>query len=94
MRKHPVLPLHKQIVPVRKILLELKLKQARKIKTPEFTRADLENVLKGLKSNKARDPEGIDRTLFKSSIIGTDFKMSLLQLLNNIKKKQVKFHIL
>ena len=49
---------------------------------------DLDDVLKSLKSNKARDPEGIDRTIFKTEIIGSNLKESLLELFNKIKNKQ------
>ena len=35
---------------------------------------DLEEVLKTLKPNKARDPEGIDRTIFGTNIIRTNLK--------------------
>ena len=44
-------------------------------------------VLKGLKTNKARDTEGLARTIFKTPIIGTNMKESLLKLFNNMKSK-------
>ena len=43
---------------------------------------ELEKVLNKTKSGKARDPEGVARDIFKSSVIGDDFKRSLLTLLN------------
>ena len=85
LRKRPVHPLHKKIVPIRKKLLSLKLKSAIKKKTPPFQMNDLDFVLKGLKTNKARDPEGIERTIFKRTIIGSNLRISLLQLFNKIK---------
>ena len=36
--------------------------------------ADLECVLEELKSKKARDPEGIERTIFKNTIYGSNSK--------------------
>ena len=44
-----------------------------------------DNILKDPKSNKARDPEGIERIIFKSTIIGSKLKNSLLKMFNNIK---------
>ena len=46
---------------------------------------DLNTVLKDIKSNKSRDTEGLDRTIFKDTVIGSNLKESLLKLLNNIK---------
>ena len=50
---------------------------------------DLENVLKDLKKNKSRDSEGIDRLIFKNTVCGSNLKVSLLKLLNNIKEIQI-----
>ena len=47
---------------------------------------DLDKVLKDLKSNKSRDPEGIERIIFKNTVIGANLKESLLNLLNHIKE--------
>lgn len=38
---------------------------------------ELENVLKALKTNKARNPDGIARTIFENNVIGTNLKESL-----------------
>ena len=46
---------------------------------------ELDNVLKTSKTGKARDPEGMVRELFQPNIIGSDLKLSLLYLLNNVK---------
>ena len=46
---------------------------------------DLENVLKGLKTNKARGPDGLSRAIFRNSTIGTDLKKSLLKMFNKLK---------
>ena len=53
---------------IRMILIQLKMKIAATRVTSPFEMNDLEAVLKTLKSNKARDPEGIERTIFKNSI--------------------------
>ena len=46
---------------------------------------ELEEVLRSLKTNKARDPEGISRTIFKNNVICTNWKESLLILFNKLK---------
>ena len=46
---------------------------------------ELDNVLRTSKTGKARDPEGMVRELFQPNIIGSDLKLSLLYLLNNVK---------
>ena len=56
-----------------------------KRKTKPFQMEELEEVLKGLKTNKARDPEGISRTIFKNNVIGTNLIESLLILFNKLK---------
>ena len=46
---------------------------------------DLEQVLKSLKSNKSRDPDGFDRTIFGTKIGGKNLKLSKLNLFNKMK---------
>ena len=46
----------------------------------------LEFVSKVSKTGKVRDPEGMVRVLFRPNIIGTDLKISLLQILNRVKE--------
>ena len=50
---------------------------AEKTHTKPFKMKDLDDILRDLKSNKARDPEGIKRIIFKSTIIGSNLKKSL-----------------
>ena len=74
---------------IRNKVLNLKLKIAMKRVTKRFTMHDLENVLKGQKINKARDPQGLSRLLFKNTIIGNNLKHSLLTMFNNIKSTSI-----
>jgi hypothetical protein len=46
---------------------------------------DLEKVLRGLKTGKCRDPEGMIREIFKEEVMGNDLKESLLTMLNKSK---------
>ena len=66
--------------------LEYKLSAAKENISPEFTLKELENVLKKTKNGKARDPDGLVREIFKTDVIGEDLKVSLLTMLNQIKK--------
>ena len=65
----------------------MKLKTAMRQKSDPFTMGELEEVLKGLASGKARDSGGISREIFKSSNIGSDLKQSLLLLFNKNKEE-------
>ena len=42
--------------------------------------------MKKTKNGKARDPDGLVREIFKTDVIGEDLKVSLLTMLNQIKK--------
>ena len=72
LRKRPCHPLIKNQKQIRQKLLNLKLLVAKGRKTDPFQMEDLENVLKGLKTNKARGPDGLSRAIFRNSTIGTD----------------------
>ena len=63
------------------------MKAAMRIKTPPFSMTELEQVLKDIKTGKARDPEGLARDIFKQSVLGTDLKLSLLTMCNKIKEE-------
>ena len=85
LRKRPTHPKYEWLKTMRNKALNQKLKVALKKVTKQFTMHELENVLKGLKINKARDPQGLSRILFKNSILGNNPKPSLLKMYNNIK---------
>ena len=84
LRKRPTHPQHILGKQIRNKILKLKLEIASRRKTPPFKMEDLENVLKSLKSKKARGPEGLSRTIFKSSVIGSNLKYSLLTIFNKL----------
>ena len=50
--------------------LEAVLKETSKIKTPDWTMKDLDNVLKKLKSKQSQDMKGYVNELFHVKIIG------------------------
>ena len=51
--------MHTPLRPTRERLLRVILSISEKRKTPDFKMEDLDMVLKGLKTNKARDTEGL-----------------------------------
>ena len=53
-----------------------------------WTVEDLTKVLKGLKNNKTRDPQGLINEIFKPGVLGNDLKLAMLDLFNDIKKEK------
>ena len=84
LRPRPYHPKLKVTQKIRKKVINLKLKIAMRQKSQPFKMEELEEVLKGLSSGKARDSSGISREIFKQSHIGSDLKRSLLLLFNKI----------
>ena len=85
LRKRPTHPLFVKEISIKKKIVKTKIQIASKKKTELFKMEDLEHVLKGIKGNKARDPKGISRIIFKNSIIGSNLKDSLLIFFNKLK---------
>ena len=70
-------------------LFELIMKITRSRKTPPWEQKHLDKVLSNLKTNKSRDPLGLSNIIFKPNVAGSDFKLAILKLMNNIKEKQI-----
>ena len=87
LRKRPSHPSNTKGKIIRNILLKLKLNISKNRLTKPFLMKDLEVVLKTLKSNKSRDPEGFDRTIFGAKMGGKNLKVSILKLFNEMKNK-------
>ena len=68
-------------------LCKLRLQITSNAKYIEWTMEDLEKVLNKLKKDKAKDPHGHINELYKN--IGTDGKISLLLMMNQIKREIV-----
>ena len=62
--------------------------KAKGTKTEPFAMKDLEIVLSGLNEQKAGGPEGLPRTTFKNTVIGSNLKESLLTLFNKLKDSE------
>ena len=70
------------------MLCELRVKVSTVNRTEPWTMDDLMEVLKHLKKDKSRDPEGWANELFKEETAGTDLVEAILKLMNLIKSKQ------
>ena len=68
-------------------LFDMRIEESKTKVTSDWTIDDLEEVLKTLESNKARDAHGHVYELFKYG--GQDLKTSLLNLANLVKKMQI-----
>ena len=69
-------------------LWEWRLDELEGTKTKMWTIDDLNKVLKGLKSNKTRDPHGLINEIFKPGVLGEDLKLAMLALFNCAKSEQ------
>ena len=69
-------------------LWDLRLKELEAVKSKLWTIEDLDRVLKSLKTNKTRDPQGLINELFKPGTLGVDLKIGMLNMFNTIKKEQ------
>ena len=73
----------------REELCEKRLKEAQANVTPPWSMEDLNCVLRQLKDNKSRDPLGLANELFKPKNAGSDLKIAVLKLMNQMKTQQV-----
>lgn len=87
LRNRPIKSGFEEIKKMKTELFELRLELAENRKSQPWTMEDLERALKCLKSDKARDPNGLVNELFKEGVAGKDLKLSLLKFLNRIKEK-------
>ena len=87
LRPRPEHPDMKHIFEVKKEVFEAKMKEAMDNKSPDWNMCELEDVLKHIGLNKARDPDGFDRNIFHNNCIGFNLKESVLIMFNNLKKE-------
>ena len=82
----------KDVVSLKNHLFDLRMNMCSTNFSPEWTMYQLEDVLKNLKNDKARDSHGHIYELFKFG--GKDLKMSILKMFNLIKSEQIYPEIL
>ena len=74
---------------IKEDLWSRRLEIAKKKKTPNWSMKQLDIILKSLKTNKARGPDGLVNEIFRPNVAGEDLKVSILNLMNSIKSTQV-----
>ena len=84
---NPIEEEFEEIFELKNMLFEMRIEESKLQITPDWTMKDLEEVLKELKANKARDAHGHVYELFKRG--GQALKSSLLNLVNLVKSKQI-----
>ena len=57
-------------------------------KAPPWNHDDLDSVLRSLKNNKTKDPNGMINEIFKAGCIGSDMKDALTKLFNGVRANQ------
>ena len=87
MRKREIKDEVKDINALNNELFKMRLKETKKVKSPPFEMIELNNVLKTLKSGKSKDPNNYICELFKEGVIGSDLKISVLMMMNQIKRQ-------
>ena len=68
-------------------LFVTRMKLAESKKSDLWTMNQLEKAMKTLKKNKSRDPNGWINELFQDGVAGNNLKLSLLHILNEMKKQ-------
>ena len=68
---------------------QLKLHKAWGNKSPPFNVIEFEQGIKDLNKGRARDPEGLCAEILQLNVMGEDLKISLLELMNEIKTRGV-----
>ena len=87
LRKRPMQPHLQSLEKAKTKRTKLRLRIATRRKSPPWAMASMDKAIRSMKSNKCRDPKGLINELLKPEVSGSDFKMSLLSLLNKTKEK-------
>ena len=102
LRNRDIKPELRELYSLKCELWDLRLARLKNSKSKLWTLADLEKVLKKLKTNKTRDPHGLINDIFKPGVIGQDLKMidrmgnlipELLGLIIRGKLKQTAYNM-
>ena len=89
LRSRPMRPDLGDIIQRREEIFKIQLKLAEENSSVPWKMNDLDKALSCLKNNKSRDHAGYSNEIFKSGIIGTDLKMSLLLMFNKLKSDKL-----
>ena len=89
LRTRPVRQDFKPTKERRKRIFDMKIRLSLSKESAPWTMKDLEVALGDLKYNKSRDFEGYVNEIFKTDVIGTNLKESLLLMFNSLKKEKL-----
>ena len=89
LRNRPIKQDFNEIKNIKEDLFNERLELSLKKKSEPWKMSNLEKVLKALKKDKARDPNGWSNELFMDGIAGSHLKASLLDFLNKMKEKNI-----
>ena len=93
LRHREIRPELKEVYRLKTMLWDRRLVELKSNKSQSWTMDNLNAVLKGLKNNKARDPDGYINEIFKPNVIGSNLRGGLLHLANGVKEEQF-FYVL
>ena len=85
LRNRPIKEGYEEIKNLKLVLFNLRKELCGKRKSKPWEMKDLDAVLKDLKRDKARDPNGWINEIFQEGIAGKNLKKSLLILFNRMK---------
>ena len=87
LRSRPSHPEFLEIHKLKERIFKPKIEKAKTKISSDWTMQELEDVLKHIKKGKSRDPEGISRYIFHTSVIGGNLKKSILTMFNLLKQQ-------
>ena len=87
LRNRPVQKEFEEIKDLKMILFNLRKKVCKNRKSEPWNMKNLDDAIKSLKKDKARDPNGWINELFKEGVAGNNLKVSMLRLFNKIKNE-------
>ena len=87
LRNRPIKKDFEEIEELKNKLFSMRLKISQNKKSKTWNMKDLESVLKELKPQKARDPNGWINEIFSSEVAGKNLKISMLKLFNKMKEQ-------
>ena len=86
LRKRPMHPNLRTLEKARTRLTKLRLQIVTRRKSQPWKMNEMEKAIKAMKNKKCRDSTGLINELFKPGVAGSDFKLSLLLMLNKCKE--------
>ena len=88
LRHREMQPEFSEVYSMKTTLWEYNYEMLKSKKSHNWEMTNLEMVLKNLKKNKSRDPDGFINDIFKPNVIGNNLKDGLLLLANGIKSSE------